>query len=317
MHYSFVAIVAGFPFASLQAIQPETRSQTHISLAGDRRKCVPFCRWPSFSTKRSSFFAGRSFRVPSAVTRDIRQGCFSIKAENELDVEASVVPVSDEERATLKTDFLLATAGTNRGLLTSPESRTFIDSLIQRLEDVNPTPMPAEKVFLFQGTWRLVYTNSLDVVLLGRIPGVQLGEVYQKIDRLTLENQAEVAGLPPFDKYGGNSAFFTVEASLEVVSPVRLQVTFERAQFKVERFFGQKLNFLPTLQAPIRSVSSGSTNYLDTTYIDDDFRIGRGLGSSVFVLVRVKDGVSIASDWRRGGSVSTPEPPGPQEISID
>ncbi|MBF2098334.1 MAG: fibrillin, partial [Gloeomargaritaceae cyanobacterium C42_A2020_066] len=78
-----------------------------------------------------------------------------------------------------KSQLLMAVATSNRGLLTRPEESLGIASLVTQLEGRNPTPAPTGRPDLLDGCWRLLYTTSLDVLGLGRLPGVTLGQVYQ------------------------------------------------------------------------------------------------------------------------------------------
>eukprot|EP00741_Cyanophora_paradoxa_P016836 tig00020943_g16260.t1 len=222
------------------------------------------------------------------------------------------VRASADEVATVKKELLSIVAGTNRGFLVSDEqTRKQIDEKITRLEAMNPTPAPTEEpgIELLKGNWRLVYTNSLDVVLLARIPALQLGEVFQSYDGQTLTNVAELSGLPPFDALSGTSSTFSVDASVEAVSPVRLQVAFQRAKLTPGKVLGRPLSFLPPLQVPISSSAGNQNTYLDTTFLDEDMRIGRGVGTSVFVLTRVEGGM--------GSSASSAAASAPQEITIE
>ena len=68
---------------------------------------------------------------------------------------------------------------------TAPQARAEIDELITQLEACNPTASPTESAELLSGTWNLAYTSNselMGVLALGRLPGVEIGEVSQTID---------------------------------------------------------------------------------------------------------------------------------------
>mmetsp|Transcript_16799 Transcript_16799/g.29086 ORF Transcript_16799/g.29086 Transcript_16799/m.29086 type:complete len:301 (-) Transcript_16799:84-986(-) len=270
------------------------------------------------STLRSSQPVSRRFKFvkpnfPSTVSPVFRPVFTPVASQETIDVSSTTV-TDTAERTALKAQFLSLVAGTNRGLFTSSEERSVIDGLIAELEFVNPTLKPTESLDLLQGSWRLVYTNSLDVILLGRIPVVQLAEVFQNVDGLKFENIAEIAGLPPFDAYSGTKASFSVVASAEVVSPIRLQIRFEKASLRAQKFLGNSLSFLPPLSAQLPASSNAET-YLDTTYLDEDMRIARGIGSSVFVLSKVSGPAIPPSPFAE--STTPASTSAPKEIQID
>jgi len=192
-----------------------------------------------------------------------------------------------------KRDLLAAIARTDRGLDIRPEQLPAVWMAVTRLEAVNPTPRPVALPVKLAGLWQLAFTTSLDVLGLGRFPGVRLGEVYQYLSpELThLVNIAELE--PPLAFLAGIVA---VSARLQPVSAVRVAVAFERVTTGPKGILGyaDPETFAANLAAgtgpatlPLPS-RSGPLPWLDTTYLDEDLRLGRGDRGSLFVLTRVR-----------------------------
>ncbi|OKH16978.1 PAP/fibrillin family protein [[Limnothrix rosea] IAM M-220] len=194
---------------------------------------------------------------------------------------------------TLKTDLLEIVAGKNRGLLTTEVDRANILTVIDRLEDQNPTPKPLEAPKLLEGDWRLVYTTSNGILGINRFPLMQLGQVYQCIrpEQNKIYNIAEVEGIPFLE------GLVLVEASLEIVSDKRVNVFFHRFLVGSQRLMDYRFpkglidslisgkKFLP-IDFGINSKENNG--WLEITYLDEDLRIGRGNEGSVFVLSKEK-----------------------------
>ena len=194
---------------------------------------------------------------------------------------------------TLKTDLLETIAGKNRGLLTTEVDRANILTIIDRLEDQNPTAKPLEAPQLLEGDWRLVYTTSKGILGINRFPLVQLGQVYQCIrpEQKKIYNIAELESVPFLE------GLVLVEATLEPVSEKRVNVFFHRFMIGSQRLMDYRLpkgliarlmsgrKFLP-IDFGINS--KDNNGWLEITYLDEDLRIGRGNEGSVFVLSKEK-----------------------------
>ncbi len=194
---------------------------------------------------------------------------------------------------TLKTDLLETVAGKNRGLLTTEVDRANILTLVDSLEDQNPTPKPLEAPKLLEGDWRLVYTTSSGILGINRFPLMQLGQVYQCIrpEQNKIYNIAELEGIPFLE------GLVLVEASLEPVSDKRVNVFFHRFLVGSQRLMGYRFpkglidslisgkKFLPV---DFGINSKENNGWLEITYLDEDLRIGRGNEGSVFVLSKEK-----------------------------
>lgn len=211
--------------------------------------------------------------------------------------------------------------GTKRGANASSEVRAEISELITKLEAKNPTPSPAEAEAAISGTWRLVYTSNSELFALlfaDNLPLLTVGDITQTIDAadMTVENRVELSGPVARGSLGA-------KAKLEVRSESRLQVVFSEGTISTPELveditfpssidvmgqsvdlspampilsplqdaarealktIGSNLNQLSDLSIPI--TSDRAQSWLLTTYLDDDTRISRGDGGSIFVLVK-------------------------------
>src|SRR4028119_1701893 len=124
-----------------------------------------------------------------------------------------------------KAEVLEAIAGKNRGLLANETDKVAILAAVSRLEDRNPTPRPLEATDLLEGDWRLLYTTSNSLLNLGRVPLLQLGQIYQCVRTSTAKiyNIAEISDLPYLE------GLVSVGARFEPVNERRVNVKFERS----------------------------------------------------------------------------------------
>ena len=191
-----------------------------------------------------------------------------------------------------KTALLEAIAGKNRGLLATEPDKQAILMAIARLEERNPTPRPIEAGELLDGNWRLLYTTSSGLLNIDQLPLLKLGQIYQciRVETYCVYNIAEVYGLPYLE------GLVSVAARFEPVSERRVQVKFERSIFGLQRLIGYQSPkyFIQQIETgkkfaaiDIGLNSREQQGWLDITYLDDDFRIGRGNEGSVFVLSKV------------------------------
>jgi hypothetical protein len=192
-----------------------------------------------------------------------------------------------------KAALLEAIAGKNRGVLASDVDKVAILSAIAQLEDRNPTPRPLEATELLEGDWRLLYTSSQELLRIDQLPLLKLGQIYQCIRTRDsrIYNIAEVYGLPFLE------GLVSVAARFEAVSDRRVQVNFERLILGLQRLANYRSanDFVQQLEAnqkpialDIRLNSQEQSGWLDTTYLDQELRIGRGNEGSVFVLAKVR-----------------------------
>lgn len=190
-----------------------------------------------------------------------------------------------------KAELLEAIAGKNRGLLATEIEKKAILVAVSRLEDRNPNNRPLERLDLLEGNWRLIYTSSNSLLNLGRLPILQLGQIYQYVRTATTKiyNIAEIAGLPYLE------GIVSVEAGFSPVNERRVDVKFERAISGLQRLIGYQSpsDFIGEIETGKKftgldfKIKSGEQQgWLDITYLDQDLRIGRGNEGSVFVLTK-------------------------------
>ncbi|MBS0015084.1 MAG: PAP/fibrillin family protein [Arthrospira sp. SH-MAG29] len=191
-----------------------------------------------------------------------------------------------------KATLLEAIAGKNRGLLATESDKTAILSAIAQLEDYNPTPRPVEALELLDGNWRLLYTNSQELLGIDRFPFYNLGQIYQCIRARTgkIYNIAEIVGIPYLE------GMVSVAARFEAVSQKRVQVKFNRFVIGLQRLISYQYpnQFIDEIESDKKFLAVDFTlqeqqqqGWLDITYLDEDMRIGRGNVGSVFVLTKV------------------------------
>jgi hypothetical protein len=191
-----------------------------------------------------------------------------------------------------KAKLLEAIAGKNRGLLGSETDKQAILAAVAQLEERNPTPRPVEATDLLEGNWRLIYTTSRGLLNIDQLPLLKLGQIYQcvRTSSARIYNIAEVYGLPFLE------GLVSVAARFEPVSERRVKVNFERSIFGLQRLIGyqspdefiQQIESGKTLPAIDFSIENrDQKGWLDSTYLDEDLRIGRGNEGSVFVLTKV------------------------------
>ncbi|MDJ0727204.1 MAG: PAP/fibrillin family protein [Prochloraceae cyanobacterium] len=190
-----------------------------------------------------------------------------------------------------KAELLEAIAGKNRGLLASETDKVKVLSILEQLEDHNPTPKPLEAKELLDGDWRLLYTSSREILNIGRFPLFQLGQIYQCIrsQEAKIYNIAEIVGLPLLD------SIVSVAATIEPVSDRRVNVKFQRSIVGLQRIlnYSSPANLIERLETgkkfPPLDFSLENRDrqgWLEITYLDEDLRVGRGNQGNVFVLAK-------------------------------
>jgi hypothetical protein len=188
-----------------------------------------------------------------------------------------------------KDDLLKAIAPVNRGLQITESQKSAIFSAVAYLEETNPTPKPTEAAALLTGDWQLLFTTSKDLLGFDRLPLVKLGQIYQCVRAAEgkIYNVAELTTLPLLE------GLVSVCASFTVVSDLRVKVNFERFVIGSQRLVGYQnvSDFIRLLESgkKLRAIDSVIKNreqrgWLETTYLDEEIRIGRGNEGSLFVL---------------------------------
>jgi hypothetical protein len=190
-----------------------------------------------------------------------------------------------------KTALLELIAGKNLGISATDTDKQAIHTAIANLEDFNPTPRPLEASDLLDGDWRLLYTSSSELLNINRIPLANLSKIYQciRVKTKSVYNIAEINGLPFLEGLVSVVAFF------EPVSPLRVQVKFNRSIIGLQRLIDYKYpaSYIEEIESGKKFLaidfpitSNEQQGWLDITYLDNDLRIGRGNKGSVFVLTK-------------------------------
>lgn len=216
--------------------------------------------------------------------------------EGAVDVDAFDVD-ADVSLEDLKMELYAAAAACNRGFVASPRQKEALLATVRRLEKCNPTAAPMESETLV-GTWKLLFTNALDVLSLGLLSPVALvGQVFQNIAEsetsgtFSVENIVELESpLAPVTNafFGQTMASLKVSATGLTVSPTRLDITFTQGALRAVVFAGREFpESLPALTLSLMS----PVGYIETSYLDSDMRIARAppvpnQEENVFVLVR-------------------------------
>jgi PAP_fibrillin len=192
---------------------------------------------------------------------------------------------------TKKEALLESIASQNRGILTKESDRVKILTLIERLEAENLYPNPLEAKEILDGNWRLLYTTNREILGLGRLPLLQLGDVYQciRMKEAKLYNFAEMFGLPFLE------GLVSVAARFEPASEKRVNVKFERSIIGLQRIMGYS-----NPDRAIEAIEAGKkfppidfslenrdrSGWLEISYLDENLRISRGNQGNIFVLTK-------------------------------
>jgi PAP_fibrillin len=191
-----------------------------------------------------------------------------------------------------KADLITLLRDQKLGILATAAQKSHIAIAIAQLEDHNPTSQPVAAAARLEGDWQLLYTTSQELLGLDRIPLMNVGAIYQCIRTADAKiyNIAEIVGIPLL------AGIVSVVADFTPISDRRVEVQFTRAIWGAQRLMGYQsvAKFIAALEQGDRfsaidfKIPSRDRNgWLDITYLDEDLRIGRGNGGSLFVLKKV------------------------------
>ncbi|BAZ54082.1 PAP fibrillin [Nostoc sp. NIES-4103] len=170
-----------------------------------------------------------------------------------------------------------------------------IEQLTTALESINPNPNPLlYATSLLQGAWQLQYSTAREIRSLASLPlGLKVGKVYQVIDvaNKLFFNLAQVK-----HSLGLISGYVKVTASFEPakedIEPPdnkRINVYFDKRYLSIENILGINTPQLNPFKVKNANNPQGRTATLDITYLDENFRIGRGGDGSLFILNKSDD----------------------------
>lgn len=193
---------------------------------------------------------------------------------------------------TRKANLINAIAPVNRGLQLSENQRKAIFSAVAYLEELNPNSSPNDTPELLDGNWLLLFTTSQELLGIDRFPLYKLGNIYQclRVAEGKIFNVAEIKGLPLL------SGIVSVCANFTVVDEKRVKVNFERLVAGSQNLIGYQNvdSFINTLRSPKKLFAidfqikrEDQKGWLETTYLDQDLRIGRGNEGNLFVLRKI------------------------------
>jgi PAP_fibrillin len=216
------------------------------------------------------------------------------------DIDADAREVDTE---TIKSELLNLINGTNRGLDATKDVKRSVLELVKQLDNKGESFAATENPELLCGTWRLIFTNALDILSLSLLPFVRIGPIFQNVEagdtagEYTIYNVVDLT--PPFepvlnafDLLGPSVTRIRVTAkgTTSSFAPQKLDIKFVRSAVEGVSLLGFDVSDLPVLAT---GISNSAVGYVDTIFIDNDIRIARAPptrnapnDSNYFVLLR-------------------------------
>ena len=175
------------------------------------------------------------------------------------------------------------------------ENQAFrMEELTVELERLNPNPQPLRNAInLLNGAWKLEYSTAREIRVLDSLPlGLQVGQVFQVINVAQAEffNLAEVKH-PWKIVSGGVKVTARFEADLDDsgLPNQRINVYFDKRYLAIDEVLGISTPMLNPLNVAPANNPKGRVPSLDITYLDENFRIGRGGDQGLFILHKAND----------------------------
>ena len=226
-------------------------------------------------------------------------------------------PLTSQSLTQKKKDLLDAVSFTNNGKTATPERQAQVLQIVGDIEASTPTPSLSdpEDIKKLDGVWFLQYTSPSVVGDEDQFPNAWKPAVPEEGNSNIETKQVESKGTV-------SAAGLTVDTSNRVVKqiidteksivtndveldfgrvqvsgpfrqspnvPNRAIVSFDRADITLNNGVTVRLGFVFAILAAIRG--SKDNGWLETTYLGDDMRIGRGNKGTMFVLTRDADAV--------------------------
>ena len=164
-----------------------------------------------------------------------------------------------------------------------------IEQLTTDLESLNLHPQPLlHTPNLLEGTWQLLYSTAREIRSLDSLPlGLKVGKVYQVINiaNKTFFNLAQVQHpLKLISGYVKVTASFEPAINTSSLADRRINVYFDKRYLAIEKIVGIDTPKLNPFKVVAANNPRGRVATLDITYLDENFRIGRGGDESLFIL---------------------------------
>ncbi|KAL3527971.1 hypothetical protein ACH5RR_012627 [Cinchona calisaya] len=207
---------------------------------------------------------------------------FSSKAsEKNFGVEVEDVKKTIQQ---IKESLYDALQGINRGIFGVPsEKKAEIARLLELLESQNPSPEPTMNIEKMAGTWKLVYSTITILgsrrTKLGLRDFINLGDFFQNIDVV----EGKAVNVIEFSARGLNlfKGQLRIEATFKIASKSTVDIRYQNSTITPEQLmnlFEKNYDLLLSIFNP--------EGWLNITYVDDNFRIGRDDKGNIFVLER-------------------------------
>lgn len=214
---------------------------------------------------------------------------------------------SSTDLSKLKSEFRLLAARANRGFSAGQSAQAELRekadaleaALLSTVDEASWEPTASPLLF---GRWYLDFTDASDILSLSFLPiPAEIGDIYQEVQsgtapgRLLVDNAVEL--LPPGSGVIGAltgiaaKGVYTVEGVAKPLSATKTSILFVGGRFQpvVSQSFS-----LPAIGGGLPEAAIGALQealgalgepiYLETTYLDENMRIGRGPRRELYVL---------------------------------
>ena len=252
----------------------------------------------------------RLHQQSSSSATDEAVNAFGNATKDVLDDVADFFDKDRPEREALKQTMLQLGASYDRGFGASPKARKDAESTIVALELLNPETWAAQGILgnetsPLEGSWRMVWTNAQDVLVLGASPVATIGAIYQVFDPPVVTNIIDFipraqALLPPSLAMNTQvRAEVTTRASIRPNYPNRIGLDFEKVALQPIEILGQKVSLPPLgFDLPRISLPEDGPGYFDTTYLDEEMLIIRqnAPGGTNVTFVSISSRIGITSN---------------------
>ncbi|CAM6105059.1 unnamed protein product [Calypogeia fissa] len=195
----------------------------------------------------------------------------------------------------LKQAVMRAVSNTNRGKDTTYQQRQAILNLIEKLEVLNLTQDPINSP-LFSGRYALLYTAPVDEKTADKYAGTEEGPFLARVKPAAFGSVRQIRSTQVLDTLGGAAQniadfiVFGVNGSLNIKGSVVKAAPSSKGAIRVDVTFESFVITIGKWTSPSISLSwINPKGWIDTTFLDEDMRVGRGDKGSIFVAVRIKD----------------------------